>query len=120
MTKPATPLQTFVAQQIKRRREAAKITQAALAVRAAVTVETIARLERVLRGKASANANPSLDTLERIASSLGCHAADLLDGRAQKGKADPIVAMLRSCRPETRRRIGAVAEALIRDERKAG
>ena len=42
-----------------------------LASRAGVTVETVARLERVLRGRASANANPSLETMERIASSLG-------------------------------------------------
>lgn len=120
MTKPkqnVSDLALFLARQVRARRERAGITQAELASRSGVTVETVARLERVLRGRASANANPSLDTLEGIASALGCHPADLIDGRNAHAKADPVVAMVRSAKPETKRRIGLVAQALIRDER---
>jgi transcriptional regulator with XRE-family HTH domain len=100
----------------------AGITQAELASRAGVTVETVARLERVLRGRASANANPSLETMSNLAGALGVDAVDLLErGPAPKG--DRIAAMVRLAKPETRRRIAAVVEALLRDEklqRKAG
>lgn len=114
-----TPLALFVADQIRRRRTARNLTQADLAAGAGVTVETVARLERVLRGRPSANANPSLETLERLASSLGCHAADLLDGRGANKKGDPIVTMIRCAKPATRRRIAFVVEALLKDEKLA-
>ncbi len=113
----STPLALFVAQQVYRRRTALKMTQAELASRSGVTVETIARLERVLRARASANANPSLETLDAIATSLSCHAADLLDGRNKKAS-DPIVALVRNAKPATRRRIALVVEALLKDERR--
>lgn len=53
-------------------REEQRLTQAELAGLASVTVETIARLERVVRDRSSANSNPSLATLVRIAQALGC------------------------------------------------
>lgn len=53
------------------------LTQAELAQKAGVTVETVARLERVVRGRASANSNPSLDTLARIAFALGTTTGEL-------------------------------------------
>src|SRR5438552_2581317 len=62
------------------------MTQAELASRAGVTVETVARLERVLRGRASANANPSLETMERIASSLGVDVSDLVSPSKVRGR----------------------------------
>lgn len=112
-----SPLSVFVATQVLRRRQAQKLTQAELASRAGVTVESVARLERVLRGKASGNANPCLATLEAIAGSLGCHAADLLDGRnATKGH-DPLVTMVRLAKPATRRNLAVIVEALLKAER---
>lgn len=111
-----------VAERLRSLRMKAGITQAELASRAGVTVETVARLERVLRGRASANANPSLETMSNLAGALGVDAVDLLErGPAPKG--DRIAAMVRLAKPETRRRIAAVMEALLRDEklqRKAG
>lgn len=108
----------FLAREVRTRRQLARLTQAELAARAGVTVETIARLERVLRGRASANANPSLDTMERIAGALGCHPADLIDGRRTKAGADPLVAMVRLARPATRVWIAAMVEACLRTERR--
>jgi len=116
-------LALFLANQIRTRRARAGMTQAELAARSGVTVETVARLERVLRGRASANANPSLETMERIASSLGCHAADLIDGRSSKSAPDPLVAMVRLAKPTTRVWIANMVEACLRTEkqqRKAG
>ena len=60
-------LATHVATQFKKYREKAGMTQAAVAIKAGVTVETVARLERVLRTRASANPNPSLETMARLA-----------------------------------------------------
>ena len=92
------------------------MTQAELASRAGVTVETVARLERVLRGRASANANPSLETMERIASSLGVDVADLVSASKTRPKDDRLNVVLRSASSAVRRRVLLVAEALIRDE----
>jgi transcriptional regulator with XRE-family HTH domain len=120
----ASDLAVFLANQVRTRRTKAGMTQAELALRAGVTVETVARLERVLRARASANANPSLETMERIAGSLGCHAADLIDARSSKGAApDPIVAMVKLAKPSTRIWIANMLEACLRSEkqqRKAG
>jgi transcriptional regulator with XRE-family HTH domain len=92
------------------------MTQAELASRAGVTVETVARLERVLRGRASANANPSLETMERIASSLGVDVSDLVSPSKARPKDDRLNVVLRSASAPVRRRLLLVAEALIRDE----
>jgi transcriptional regulator with XRE-family HTH domain len=116
-TEEPSPLALFVATQVLRRRKAKRLTQAELAARAGITVESVARLERVLRGKASGNANPCLDTLSAIASSLGCHAADLLDGRNEGKKNDPLAAMLRLAKPATRRHLTVIVEALLKAER---
>jgi transcriptional regulator with XRE-family HTH domain len=110
-------LALFMANQVRARRTKLGITQAELASRAGVTVETVARLERVLRGRASANANPSLETMERLASALGCQASDLISDRPSREKPDPIAAMVRLARPDTRRRIAAVVEALLKEDK---
>ena len=84
----ATDLAVRLAEQVRRLRIQAGLTQAELAARAGVTVETIARLERVLRGRLSANANPSLETMERIGTALGVEVSELLSARygaAQEG-----------------------------------
>lgn len=61
-------------------RLAVGLTQAALANKAGVTVETVARIERVIRGRISGNTNPSLETLVRLAYALGIDAAGLIGG----------------------------------------
>jgi transcriptional regulator with XRE-family HTH domain len=111
-----SPLSVFFATQVLRRRKAQKLTQAELATRAGLTVESIARAERVLRGKASAQSNPCLATIQAIAGSLGCHAADLLDGRNAKGH-DPLITMVRLAKPATRRNLAVIVEALLKAER---
>jgi len=114
----ATDLAVRLAEQVRRLRIQAGLTQAELAARAGVTVETIARLERVLRGRLSANANPSLETMERIGTALGVEVAELLAAPAkQKTKDDRLVSVLRGVSPATRRRVIRVAEALVRDDR---
>ena len=114
----ATDLAVRLAEQVRRLRIQAGLTQAELAARAGVTVETIARLERVLRGRLSANANPSLETMERIGTALGDEVAELLAAPAkQKTKDDRLVSVLRGVSPATRRRVIRVAEALVRDDR---
>jgi transcriptional regulator with XRE-family HTH domain len=56
----------------------AGLTQAQLAARAEVTVETVARLERAVRDRASANGNPSLGTLIMLANALDVPVIELL------------------------------------------
>lgn len=80
-----TPLALTVATQIRTLRLRARITQAELAAGAGCTVETVARIERVVRNRQSANANPSLETLERIATALGVDVIDLLRGKRGGG-----------------------------------
>jgi transcriptional regulator with XRE-family HTH domain len=83
-----------------------------------VTVETVARLERVLRGRSSANANPSLETLARLSGALGVEVCDLLVTPSKpKPKDDRIAAVLQGASSATRRRVLRVAEALVREER---
>src|SRR4030095_11333145 len=95
----------------------ANMTQAKLALLAGVTVETVARLERVLRGRASANANPSLCTLARLSAALGVELSDMLSPRARPRPRDDRLAMvLRNVSADTRRRVLRVAEALSREE----
>jgi transcriptional regulator with XRE-family HTH domain len=106
-----------LADHVKQLRIEAGLTQAELAARAGVTVETVARLERVLRGRSSANSNPSLETLVRLASALGVEVAELLSEPTRpRPKDDRISMILRTANPATRRRVLRVAEALVREE----
>jgi len=106
-----------LADHVKQLRLEAGLTQAELAARAGVTVETVARLERVLRGRSSANSNPSLETLVRLASALGVEVAELLSEPSRpRPKDDRISMILRTANPATRRRVLRVAEALVREE----
>ena len=106
-----------LAGQVRQLRVDAGMTQAELASRAGVTVETVARLERVLRGRSSANSNPSLETLARLSEALGVEVAELLASPARTGQRDSRLSMvLRSATPATRRRVLRVAEALLREE----
>lgn len=106
-----------LADHVKQLRLEAGLTQAELAARAGVTVETVARLERVLRGRSSANSNPSLETLVRLASALGVEVSELLSEPSRpRPKDDRISMILRTANPATRRRVLRVAEALVREE----
>lgn len=106
-----------LADHVKQLRLEAGLTQAELAARAGVTVETVARLERVLRGRSSANSNPSLETLVRLASALGVEVSELLSEPSRpRPKDDRISMILHTANPATRRRVLRVAEALVREE----
>jgi transcriptional regulator with XRE-family HTH domain len=106
-----------LADHVKQLRLEAGLTQAELAARAGVTVETVARLERVLRGRSSANSNPSLETLVRLAGALGVEVSELLSEPSRpRPKDDRISMILRTANPATRRRVLRVAEALVREE----
>jgi transcriptional regulator with XRE-family HTH domain len=106
-----------LADHVKQLRLEAGLTQAELAARAGVTVETVARLERVLRGRSSANSNPSLETLVRLANALGVEVSELLSEPSRpRPKDDRISMILRTANPATRRRVLRVAEALVREE----
>jgi transcriptional regulator with XRE-family HTH domain len=59
-------------------RQASGLTQAELAIRARTTNETVARIERFVRARKSANANPSLETLEALAGALEVDVVELL------------------------------------------
>ena len=86
------PMARMLAARIRQLRTKAELTQAELARRAGVTVETVARLERTLRGRASANANPSLETMARLAAALGAELKDLLsDDRLDPSDHDPLM-----------------------------
>lgn len=85
-------LAEHVSRNLRRYRIAADLTQAKLALNAGVTVETVARLERVVRGAKSANANPSLETLERLATSLGLEVSDLLEGGKVRAVSEGVAA----------------------------
>src|SRR3954469_4690465 len=84
----ATDLAGRLAEQVRRLRIQAGLTQAELAARAGVTVETIWRLERMGRGLLSANANPSLETMERIGPALGVGVSELLSAPGQQNPKD--------------------------------
>ena len=98
-------------------RLAAGLTQAALGQRARVTSETVARLERVVRHRASANVNPSLDTLVRLATALSVDVSELLrsvDAPAKRNHG--LASLLAGASPETCDRVLRVAEVLVREE----
>ena len=105
-----------LAERVRRLRIQAGLTQAELALGAGVTVETVARLERVLRNRVSANANPSLETLTRLSTALGVEVVDLL-GPASKAKAkdDRLGLLMRGASPETRRLVLRLAEVVVRE-----
>jgi transcriptional regulator with XRE-family HTH domain len=114
----AAGLALRLAEQVRHMRIHAGLTQAELAARAGVTVETVARLERVLRGRVSANANPSLETMERIGGALGVEVSDLLSAPSKSRRRDDgMTTILRGVSSATRRRVLRVAEALVREER---
>lgn len=114
----ATDLAVRLAEQVRRLRIQAGLTQAELAARAGVTVETVARLERVLRGRVSANANPSLETMERIGSALGVDVSELLSmPTKRRPRDDRLTSVLRGVSSATRRRVLRIAEALVREDR---
>lgn len=80
-------------------------------------METVARLERVLRGRSSANSNPSLETLARLSAALGIEVSELLSLPSKpRPKDDRLFMVLRAATPATRRRVLRVAEALLREE----
>src|SRR6187431_2456737 len=92
----ATDLAVRLAEQVRRLRIQAGLTQAELAARAGVTVET----------------------MERIGTALGVEVSELLSapGR-QKPKDDRLASVLRGVSAATKRRVIRVAEALVRDDR---
>lgn len=107
-----------LAERVRQLRIQSGQTQAELASRAGVTVETVARLERVLRGRSSANSNPSLETLARLAEALGVEVAELLATPSKpRPRDDRIGNLLRGASAATRRRVLKVAEALVREDR---
>lgn len=107
-----------LAERVRQLRLESRLTQAELASRAGVTVETVARLERVVRGRSSANANPSLETLARLAGALDVEVADLLRPASRsRPRDDRIAGLLRGASTATRRRVLAVAQALVTEER---
>lgn len=54
--------------------------------------------------------------MSNLAGALGVDVVDLLE-RGPAPKNDRIVVMIRLAKPDTRRRISAVVEALLRDEK---
>ena len=101
-------------------RLAAGLTQAALAQRARVTSETVARLERVVRQRASANVNPSLDTLVRLAAALSVDVSELLRSSETPAKRNyGLSSLLSGASPETCDRVLRVAEVLVREDHAA-
>lgn len=115
----ASDLAIQFAEQVRFYRTQQRLTQAELASRAGVTVETVARVERILRGRPSANANPSLETMGRIAESLGVDLVNLISRKRTKPTSDRIDALLRDASPELVQRATLVIEALVRDARLA-
>ena len=70
-----------LAARVRERRIDAGLTQAELALRAGVTVETVSRLERLLHGRPSPGSNPTLETLARLSEALGVEITELLANR---------------------------------------
>ncbi|MDX2053012.1 MAG: helix-turn-helix transcriptional regulator [Polyangiaceae bacterium] len=107
----------LLAERVRELRKSAELTQATLALRAGVTVETVARLERVVRDKPSANANPSLDTLVRLSAALGVDVAELFVAPTRpKQREDRLSTLLRGASPATRQRVLRIAETLVRED----
>ncbi len=106
-----------VATQFKKYREKAGMTQAQVAQKAGITVESVARLERVLRGRPSANANPSLETLGRLCYAIGIEPLDLLrEGGIKIPTSDRLDKALMRATQAVRNTLAVLAEALIADD----
>jgi transcriptional regulator with XRE-family HTH domain len=111
------PIAVRLAERVHALRKSQRLTQAALASRAGVTVETVARLERVLRGRDSANSNPSLDTLSRLSAALGVELHELLAPRFEpRPKSDALQSLLDGADPTVIQRVLRVAEVLLHEE----
>jgi transcriptional regulator with XRE-family HTH domain len=107
-----------LAERVRGLRIDAGLTQAELAANAGVTVETVARLERVLRGRSSANANPSLETLARLSEALGVELCELLDAPTKsrpRGGDDRLSLILKNTNGEVRRLVTRLAEVVARE-----
>jgi transcriptional regulator with XRE-family HTH domain len=106
-----------LARRIQQLRKNLRMTQAALANRAGVTVETVARLERVVRGRISANSNPSLETLARLAVALEVELHELLaPSPIVQRKSNQFSYMLENASPAFTQRLLRIAEALLRED----
>ena len=106
-----------LAERVRQLRQKCGLTQASLASRAGVTVETVARLERVIRGRDSANFNPSLDTLLRLSAALGVDVCDLLATKAPpRQRDDRLAVLMRRANPAAVQRMLRVAEVLLSDD----
>lgn len=106
-----------LAKRVQSLRKGLALTQAALASRAGVTVETVARLERVVRGRASANSNPSLETLARLAVALNVELYELLTPEpVVQRKNDHLAHLLENASPVFTQRLIRIAEALFHEE----
>jgi transcriptional regulator with XRE-family HTH domain len=105
-----------LANRLRTLRASSGLTQAKLAERAGVRPETVARLERVVRERASANFNPSVDTLVRLATALGVDIADLFRQGASTGKVGDerrLAVLLARANDDMREKVLRVAELLI-------
>lgn len=103
-----------LAEKIRQLRIKGGLTQASLARQAGTTVETISRVERVIRGTKSADFNPTFDTLLRLSEALGVEVSELLEGKAQQlPRNDHLRRLLRRASPERVERVLRVAEALL-------
>jgi transcriptional regulator with XRE-family HTH domain len=106
-----------LAARVRERRIDAGLTQAELALRAGVTVETVSRLERLLHGRPSPGSNPTLETLARLSEALGVEITELLANRSGPDSyLDKLSASLRQATPAARRRVLRVAEALLHED----
>jgi transcriptional regulator with XRE-family HTH domain len=106
-----------LAARVRERRIDAGLTQAELALRAGVTVETVSRLERLLHGRPSPGSNPTLETLARLSEALGVEITELLENRiGPDSSLDKLSASLRQASPAARRRVLRVAEALLHED----
>lgn len=74
-----------VSRNIIRFRKKSGLTQAKLAQAAGITAETVARLERAVRGAPSANSNPCIMTLDNLASAMGTTIEALVSRRSRRG-----------------------------------
>lgn len=106
------------ATQVKKLRERGGHTQAEIAGKAGVTVETVARVERVLKGgRASANSNPTLETMARLAVALDVEPLDLLKSALPAfAQTDRLDRALKRASQTVRNTLAVIAEALVADE----